>query len=115
MRSDRPQGRVLDMTCVDEWRGEVVRPRLCVREFGLEKREDTFAGTPDAFTMRFITACAAKSKDSAILIIDISVAFMHARSPDNIVVRVPHDIKSSPYWKLKAAINGTRKASQYFQ
>ena len=47
--------------------------------------------------------------------IDISVAFMHARTDEKIYVKVPSGIKSSKCWKLKAAVNGTRKASKHWQ
>ena len=34
----------------DEWRGDRVRSRLCVRQFKVEEfRDDLFAGTPDTF------------------------------------------------------------------
>ena len=40
---------------------------------------------------------------------------MHARTDDKIYVTVPSGIKSSKYWRLKAAVNGTRKASKRWQ
>ena len=48
-------------------------------------------------------------------VIDISVAFMHARTDEEFYVKVPSGIKSSKYWRLKAAVNGTRKASKHWQ
>ena len=30
-------------------------------------------------------------------------------------MKVPSGVKSSKYWKLKAAVNGTRKASEHWQ
>ena len=66
--------------------------------------------------MRFLLAHAAADHNRAIMVIDISVGFMHARSDENIVVKVPKDIKNTtPFWKLKAAINGARKASQLWK
>jgi hypothetical protein len=111
------EGKSYDMIWVDEWRGDKVRSRLVVRQFNTESnREDLFAATPDTFFMRFVLAYAAADPRRAIIVIDISVAFMHARSDEEIVVRVPRDIKgTSKFWKLKAAINGTRKASQLWQ
>ena len=39
-----------DMGWVDEWRGDWVRSRPCVRQFKAEGlRDDLFAGTPDTF------------------------------------------------------------------
>ena len=60
-------------------------------------------------------AKAASSKDFGILIIEISVVFVHARTDEEIYVKVPSDIKSSKCWKVKAAVNGTRKASKHWQ
>ena len=104
-----------DMVWVDEWRGDRVRSRLCVRQFKVEGlRDDLFAGTPDTFFIKYL-AKAASCKDFGILVIDISVAFMHARTDEEIYVKVPSGIKSSKNWKLKAAVNGTRKASKHWQ
>ena len=86
-----------DFVCVSS------RPRL---------RVDLFAGTPDTF-LKYLFAKAASCKDFGILVIDISVAFMHARTDEEIYVKVPSGIKSSRFWRLKAAVNGTRKASKH--
>ena len=41
---------------------------------------------------------------------------MHARTDEEIyVVKVRSDIRSSKYWRLKAALNGMRKASKHWQ
>ena len=68
-------------------------------------RDDLFAGTPDTFFIKYLLAKAASCKDFGILVIDISVAFMHARTDEGIYVKVPSGIKSSKYWRLKAAVN----------
>ena len=108
-----PRKHAYDMVWVDEWRGDRVRSRLCVRQFKAEGlRDDLFAGTPETFFIKYLLARAASCKDFGILVIDISVAFMHARTDEEIYVKVPSGIKSSKYWKRKAAVNGTRKASQ---
>ena len=80
-----------------------------------DSRDDLFAGTPDTFFIKYLLAKAASCKDFGILVIDISVAFMHARTDEEIYVKVPSGIKSSKYWRLKAAVNGTRKASKHWQ
>ena len=99
-----------DMVWVDEWRGDRVRSRLCVRQFKAEGlRDDLFAATPDTFFIKYLLAKAASCKDFGILVIDNSVAFMHARTDEEIFVKVPSGIKISKYWRLKAAVNGTRK------
>ena len=88
-----------------------MRSRLCVRQFKAEGlRDDLFAGTPDTFFIKYLLAKTASCKDFGILVIDISVAFMHARTDEEIYVKVPSGSKSSKYWRLKAAVNGTRKA-----
>ena len=111
-----PRKHAYDMVWVDEWRGDKVRSRLCVRQFkAMGLRDDLFAGTPDTFFIKYLLAKAASCKDFGILVVDISVAFMHARTDEEIYVKVPSGIKSSKYWKLKAAVNGTRKASKHWQ
>ena len=73
-----PGKHAFDMVWVDEWRGDPVRSRLCVRQFKAEElRDDLFAGTPDTLFIKLL-AQAASCKDFGILVIDISVAFMHA-------------------------------------
>ena len=105
-----------DMVWVDEWRGDRLRSRLCVRQFKAEGLpDDLFAGTPDTFFIKNLLAKAASCKDIGILVIDISVVFMHARTEDEIYVTVPSGIKSSRFWRLKAAVHGTRKASKHWQ
>jgi hypothetical protein len=105
------------VTCgwVEEWRGEEVRSRLVVREFNTEKRLDVFSACPDSFYSRFQLARCASKETLAILVIDVSVAFMHATLPEteSIKVKPPPDIPSrTGVWRLKKALNGTRKASQ---
>ena len=115
--SELPPGKfAYDMVWVDEWRGDRVRSRLCVRQFKAEGlRDDLFAGTPDTFFIKYLLAKAASCKEFGVLVVDISVAFMHARTDEEIYVKVPSDIRSSKYWRLKAALNRTRKASKHWQ
>ena len=117
MMEELPAGKhAYDMVWVDEWRGDRVRSRLCVRQFRAEGlQDDLLAGTPDTFFIKYLLAKAASCKDFGILVIDMSVAFMHARTDEEICVKVPSDIKSSKFWRLKAAVNGTRKASKHWQ
>ena len=99
-----PRKNAYDMVWVDEWRGDRVRSGLCVRQFKAEGyRDDMFAGTPDTFFRQVFVAKAARCKDFGILVIDISVAFMHARTDEEILVKVPSGIKSSKYWRLKGS------------
>ena len=79
-----PRKYANDMMWVDEWRGDRVRSRVCVRQFKAEGvRDDMFAGTP------------ASCKDFGLLVVDISVAFVHARRDEEISVTVPSGVKSS--------------------
>ena len=81
--------------------------------YNLEKRSDVFSGTPDSFFMRFQLRKASTSGSRAIMIVDISVAFMHAPIDERVVARVPKGVSTKTgYWLLKKAVNGTRKASQ---
>ena len=111
-----PRKHAYDMVWVDEWRGDWVRSRLCVRLFKAEGLRDVlFAGTPDTFFIKYLWAKAASCKYFGIFLIDISVAFMHARTDEEIYVKVPTGIKSSRFWKLREAVNGTMKASKHWQ
>ena len=93
-----------------------MRSRLCVRQFKAEGlSDDLFAGTPDTFFIKYLLANAANCKDFGLLVVDICVAFTHARTDEEIYVKVPSGIKSSRFWRLKAAVNGTRKASEHWQ
>ena len=86
--------------------------RLCVCQFKAEGlRDDLFAGTPDTF---FIEYLLAKSCE-LVLVVDLSVAIMHARTDENLFVKVLSGIKCSRFWRLKVAVNGTRKASKHCQ
>ena len=112
-----PQGKhVYDMVWVGEWRGDRVRSRLCVRQFKAEGlRDGVFAGTPDTFFIKCLLAKWGSCKEFEILVIDISVECMHARTDEEIYVKVLAGIKSSRIGRLKAAVNGTRKASRHWQ
>ena len=111
-----PGKHAYDMVLVDEWRGDRVRSRFCVRQFKAEGlRDDLFAGTPDTFFMKYLLAKAASCKGFGLLVVDISVAFMHVRTDEEIYVKVPSGIKSSRFWRFTAAVNGTRKASKHWQ
>ena len=56
-----------------------MRSRFCVRQFKAEElRNDWFEGTPDTFFIKCLLAEAASCKDFGLLVVDISVAFMHA-------------------------------------
>ena len=111
-----PRKHAYDSVWVDEWRGDRVRSRLCVRQFNAKRvTDDLFAGTPDTFFVKYVLAKSASCKDFGLLDVDISVAFMHARTDEEIHAKVPSGIKSSRFRRLKAAVNGTRKASKHWQ
>ena len=78
-----PGDHTYDMVWVDEWRGGRVRSRLCVRQFQAEGlRDDLSAGTPDTLFIKYLLATAASCKDFGLLVVDISVACMHARTDE---------------------------------
>ena len=43
-----------------------------------------FAGTQDTFFIKYLLAKAASCKDFGLLVVDVSVAFMHARTISNL-------------------------------
>ena len=65
------------------------------------------------FFIKYLFAKVASCKDFGLLVVDIRVASMHGRTDEEIYVKVPSGIKSSRFWRLKAAVNGTRKASKH--
>ena len=82
-----------------------MRSRLCVRQFRAEgHRDDFFVVTPDTFFIKYLLAKAASCKNVGILVIDISVAFTHARTDEEIHVQVPSDIKRFKFWRLKESL-----------
>ena len=54
---------------------------------------------PDTFFIKYLLAKAASCKDFGLLVVDISVAFMHARTDEDFFVKVPSGIKSSRSWR----------------
>ena len=67
------------------------------------------------FSIKCLLAKAASCKDFGLLVVDISVAFVHARTDEEICVEVLSGIKSSRLWRLKAAVSGTRKALKHWK
>ena len=94
-----PGKRAYDMVWVDVWRGDRMRSRLCVRQFKAEGSDDLFAGTPDTLFIKCVLSEAVICKDFGVLVVDISVSFMHARTDEEIYVKVPSRIKSSRFWR----------------
>ena len=66
-----PPGKyACDMVWADEWRGDRVKSRLCVRQFKAEGVTDVlFAGTPDTFFIKSLLAKAASCKDLGFLVV----------------------------------------------
>ena len=88
---EKPPGKyACDMVRrVDEWRGDRVRSRLCVRQLKAEGVTDVlFAGTPDTFFIKSLLAKAASCKDFESLVVGISVALVHARTDEEICVKL---------------------------
>ena len=115
MVDELPPGKyAYDMVWVDEWRGDRVRSRLCVRQLKAEgfRHEYLFAGTLDMFLIKYLLAKAASCKEFGVLVVEISVAVMHARTDEDIYANEPSDIRSSIFLETQATLNGTRKASK---
>ena len=100
-------GKVLELTWVEEWRGDEVRSRLCVRDYATTKRTDLFSPTPDSFFSRLQLRRLSCARPRAALLVDITTAFMHAKTDELVKVRVPPGIRSKTgYWKCLKALNG---------
>ena len=64
-----------DMVWVDEWRGDRVRSRLCVRQFKAEVlRDDLFAGTPETFSS---SICLSSLRVARISDYSLSTPVLH--------------------------------------
>ena len=99
-----PGKHAYDMVWVDEWRGDRVRSRLCVRQFKAEGlRDDLFAGAPDTFFIKYLLEKDASCKDFGSLVVDISVAFTHTRTDEEIYVKVPSGINSSRFLEIQGS------------
>ena len=95
--------------------GEEMKSEAAHASNDSQKRDDVFAATPETSFARFIISNAATDEDAAVLISDISVAFMHARMDEELVVTPPPGIVTSKFWRIKAAVNGAQRASQLWQ
>ena len=81
------------MVWVDEWRCDRVRSRLCVRQVKAEGlRDDFVCGNARHVFIKYLLAKAASCKDFALLVVESSVSFMHARTDEEIYVKVPSGI-----------------------
>ena len=66
------------------------------------------------FFIKYLMAKAASCNDFGLLVVDTSVAFVHARTDEKVHVKVPSGVERSRFWRLKAEVNGTRKASKHW-
>ena len=75
-----------------------------------------FDGTPDLMVCRMLLPRAAANPGFAMLVLDVTAAFLQADLDDNevLVVRPPPDVYTGALWKLKRAMHGTRKASNHW-
>ena len=62
------------------------------------------------FFIKYLLAKAASCKDFGILVVDISVAFMHARPDEEIYVKVPSGIKSSKILETQGSSEWNEKS-----
>ena len=99
-----PEKYAYDMVLVDEWRGDRVMSQLCVRQFKAEGlRDDMFAGerqTRFSSSICWLLRVARISDCSSLTLV------LHLCTLEQM---------SSIFWRLKAAVNGTRKASKHWQ
>ena len=102
-----PGKHAFDMVWVDEWRGDRVRSRLLCASRGLEMiclRERQTRFSPSICWSKLRVARTLESLSSTF-----SVAFMLARTDEEIYVKVPSGIKSSRFWRLKGSSEWNKK------
>ena len=105
---------------VEDNKGDVVRSKFVVKQIAYDYRDDVSQSTPPLLVFRMMLAFASSNcpllktgTSFYIAIWDISVACMHATIDQLIFVPPPKDlVKSGFCWKLKRAMNGTRRASR---
>ena len=108
---------------VKDNKGDVVRSRFVVKQIAYDYRDDVSQSTPALLVFRMMLAFASSKcpllktgSNFFIAIWDISVAFMHATIDELIFVHPPKDlVKPGFCWKLKSAMNGTRRASRQWR
>ena len=105
---------------VEDNKGDVVRSRFVVKQIAYYYRDDVSQSTPALLVFRRMLAFASSNcpllKTGSNLYIgiwDIIVAFMHPTIDELIFVHPPEDLVQLGFsWKLKSAMNGTRRASR---
>ena len=105
---------------VEDNKGDVVRSRFVVKQIAYYYRDDVSQSTPALLVFRMMLAFASSNcpllKTGSNLYIgiwDIIVAFMHPTIDELIFVHPPEDLVQLGFsWKLKSAMNGTRRASR---
>ena len=91
-----------------------VKSRLCAQEFAWDLRGDTFAGTPPLGCVKLVLSNAATGVRHAVMVTDITCAFLHATMSGEppIVVVVPVGLgPPGMQGLLLVAVYGTRRAS----
>ena len=124
-RSSLPPGaRLLKTRWVDDERfgdaarGDFVRSRCVSMEFRSYDgvRDDTYAGTPPLWVLRFVVSfCASQPRGKRMHLgtADISVAFFHAQMDEEIFAEAPRGCCSEgSVWQVLRAMYGTRKAAK---
>ena len=105
---------------VEDNKGDVVRSRFVVKQIAYDYRDDVSQSTPALLVFRMMLAFASPKcpllktgSNFFIAIWDISVAFMHATIDELSVEHPPKELVQPCFcWKLKSAMNGTRRASR---
>ncbi len=105
---------------VEDNKGDVVRSRFVVKQIAYDYRDDVSQSTPALLVFRMMLAFASSKcpllktgSNFFIAIWDISVAFMHATIDELIFVHPPKDLVPPGFcWRLKRAMNRTRRASR---
>jgi hypothetical protein len=105
---------------VEDNRGDVVCSRFVVKQIARDYRDDVSQSTPALLVFRMMLAFTSSKcpllntgSNFFIAIWDISVAFMHATIDELIFVHPPKDLVQPGFcWKLKRAMNGTRRATR---
>ena len=108
----------IDTKWVNKWKGMTVKCRLCARGFTqiIEDADSIFASTPSLVTMKVMLNLSL-ALNWQIMAGDVSTAFLHAATTDDIYVVPPAEYypQGGVLWRLKKAMYGLKNSPKLWQ
>eukprot|EP00969_Alexandrium_andersonii_P192773 8516001-Alexandrium_andersonii.AAC.1 len=95
-RAEAKGYRIFTHRWVDKQKGPLVRPRLCCRDYAVEKLGGIFTGAPSLTAARELSWRALRKRCPKKRA-DVSVAFVHADEPDRAYMTAPVEMGLSDF------------------